>query len=90
MHVLRNTLIIAVLIILFVGLQVLLSTRKSKYPGLIIPVLLFVAAILITSFASNIASGILAFLIASIPWILNAILYILCRVFIVRRKHVTG
>ena len=85
MHIIRNTLIVAVIVLCLLGIQILLSTRKSRYPGLIVPIACFGLALFFASLASNASSGFLAFLLGSIPWILNAALYVLCRVILARR-----
>lgn len=85
MHILRIILLSAVILLPLIGGQIALSVCKSKYPGLIVPGAFFLMAILIASFAAKLSSALLAFLLGSIPWILNVALYALCRFLRARR-----
>ncbi len=83
----QTVLIIAIFVLLWLWAQIALSIRNSKYPGLILPIFCFVGDIIFTSFASNITSGIFAFFIGFIPCGVMIAVYILCRLYMNKRKE---
>ncbi len=95
MHSIVNTLLMAVLLIGTVLLQIFLSKRESKWPGLVLPIISFIFAVLqpllMVLPPEGVAGGfvldtIIVFLLAIIPTIILLAIYFGCRERIKRKK----
>ena len=63
-------------IILFgIVLQIFLSNRANPYLGFIVPILHFIASLLVALFLTDILSAFIGFIVSSIPTVINLLIY---------------
>jgi hypothetical protein len=60
-------------------LQILLSLRTSRYPGLIIPCIQLLGSVFLSMLFSDIAAALLGFIVSMIPMVLWLGIYHACR-----------
>ena len=75
--------IFILILLIFLALQVFLSMQKNKWFGLILPILYLLFAAFASfgmmMYTGEIAPIIMAFILFSIPVIINFVIYLVCR-----------
>lgn len=67
------------IILIIMGLQIFLSMQKNKWLGIIIPIINTLSAILFALNATKISAAVVAFVVMSIPTVINLTIYFICR-----------
>lgn len=75
----RNIVFHFLILFILIGIQVFLSTRRNKFPGLILPTANLLGSFIFAALFSDIFSALLALVFSVIPLVIWLCIYQVCR-----------